>query len=373
MAGFSRLKTRNEGGHDTMSGFLSRMAKIPLLTHEEEIKLSRQIQHWRPIALAEAQLLKAKKPATQGAVLELIRDAIAQGGDIELSLCPEKNPTSWAKWVTDDGAMNSTVDYVFVSRAGLRARQRMMETNIRLVVSIARKFSNRGLEFEDLIQEGGIGLSSAADKFEPAKGWKFSTYAYWWIRQGMARAIHNDSRLMRLPIHACELLQSWQKVAEEYKRKEGDYPTVAQAMAIMYPDDPAKQGRQAAKIIELRVLAATPTSLDAPVSGGSNDSEPSSFGDFVESPLPGPEESLEIEAMRAALDDILQILTTQERRIIEVRKAPEGGVRPISLKKLGEEFGVSRERIRQIEAAALRKLTRRRESPRLRAYAELVR
>lgn len=372
MAGFSRLKTRNEGGHDTMSDFLSRMAKIPLLTHEEEIKLSRQIQHWRPIALAEAHLLRRSKPVTQGAVLELIRDAIAAGGDIELSLCPEKNPTSWAKWATKDGAMDSTVDYAFVSRAGLRARQRMMESNIRLVVLVARKFASRGLEFEGLIQEGGIGLSSAADKFEPAKGWKFSTYAYWWIRQGMTRAIHNDSRLMRLPIHACELLQSWQKVAEEYKRRNGgDYPTVAQAMAIMYPGDPGLQAKQAAKITELRVLAATPTSLDAPVSGGSNDGEPSSFGDFVESPLPGPEESLEIEAMRSALDDILQILTTQERRIIEVRKASEG--RPISLKKLGAEFGVSRERIRQIEAAALRKLTRRRESPRLRAYAELVR
>jgi len=248
--------------------------------------------------------------------------------------------------------------FTTVKRAASESEKRLIEANLRLVVSVAKKYTGHGIPFLDLIQEGNIGLFRAVDKFQYRKGYKFSTYAHWWIRQSITRAIADQSRTIRIPVHMVEIINKLFKtirsLAQEYGR-EPSYDEIGRAMDI--PSE---------KVREVLKLSRIPLSLEAPV-GEEGDSD---LGDFVEdrSTMP-PAEAASRELLKAQLIKVLSELSDRERRVLLLRFGLEDD-RPRTLEEVGKEFNVTRERIRQIEAKALRKLRHPSRSRKLKDYLE---
>ncbi len=241
---------------------------------------------------------------------------------------------------------------------GDAARAHLIQANLRLVVSVAKKYSGRGLSFLDLIQEGNIGLMKATDKFDYHRGFKFSTYATWWIRQAITRAISDQSRTIRLPVHVGETINRVKKTSHRLQQileREPTYAEVARAMSVT--DD---------KVRQVLDVARHPVSLEAPVG-----SEGDAFlGDFIEDEsMPAPLELASQQLLRAQIGDALEKLTDRERRIIVLRYGLDDG-QFRTLEEVGRDFGITRERIRQIEAKALRKLRQPATSTRLQGYLD---
>ncbi|MEH2319044.1 RNA polymerase sigma factor, RpoD/SigA family [Nostoc sp.] len=301
---------------DMVRTYLREIGRVPLLTREQEIVYGKQVQQM--MTLIDAKEALAKK------------------------LHREPNMSEWA-----DQVEQSETEVQQTVAQGKRAKQKMIEANLRLVVAIAKKYQKRNMEFLDLIQEGTLGLERGVEKFDPTRGYKFSTYAYWWIRQAITRAIAQQGRTIRLPIHITEKLNKIKKVQRELAQTLGRSPT------------PAEIGKELelepAQIREYLNMARQPVSLDVRV-GENQDTE---LQEMLEDDGPSPEYYTNQEFLRQDLNNLLAELTPQQREVVALRFGLEDG-NEMSLAKVGERLSLSRERVRQLEHQALAHLRRRR-------------
>ena len=260
--------------------------------------------------------------------------------------------------LTPDEEIQLALDIKDGGPKGDRAKQRLSEANLRLVVSIAKRYVGRGMQFLDLIQEVNLGLIKAVEKFDHTKGFKFSTYATWWIRQAITRAIADQARTIRIPVHMVETINKVKKVSSQLLHENGHEPTADEiAERLDMPVD---------KVREIMRVAQEPVSLETPI----GEEEDSHLGDFIpDDEAPVPAEAASQTLLKEQLAEVLKTLTPREEKVLRLRFGLEDG-RPRTLEEVGKEFNVTRERIRQIEAKALRKLRHPSRSKKLRDFLD---
>jgi RNA polymerase nonessential primary-like sigma factor len=364
-------KNTNRRTTDLVRLYLQEIGRVRLLRRDEEVSEAQKVQRYMRLLDLRAEFAKQGDDAIDrfvnlidahdrlasklGHRPSLERWAAAGGvavSDLKPSLTAGKQ--RWAEL-----AGFSVKELEQIQAQGNRAKEHMIKANLRLVVSVAKKYQNRGLELLDLIQEGTLGLERAVEKFDPTKGYRFSTYAYWWIRQGITRAIATQSRTIRLPVHITEKLNKIKKAQRKISQEKGRTATI-EDIGLELEMTP-EQVRE--------VLLRVPRSVSLEIKvGKEKDTE---LGDLLETEETSPEEVLMREALQRDLQQLLADLTSRERDVIRMRFGLGDG-HPYSLAEIGRALELSRERVRQIEAKALQKLRQPKRRNRVRDYLEAL-
>ena len=310
---------------DPVRMYLKEIGKVPLLSAEEEIELAQKMEDGA-VATEKIEILTERMKDADEAEVQEIKDEIKK--------------------------LQRDVD------RGGDAKKRLAEANLRLVVSIAKRYVGRGMLFLDLIQEGNLGLIKAVEKFDYRKGYKFSTYATWWIRQAITRAIADQARTIRIPVHMVETINKLIRVSRQLLQELGREPSPEEiAEEMNMPVD---------RVREILKISQEPVSLETPI----GEEEDSHLGDFIKDDnVPVPAEAAAFTLLKEQLEEVLGTLTDREQKVLTLRFGLEDG-RARTLEEVGKEFNVTRERIRQIEAKALRKLRHPSRSRKLKDYLE---
>lgn len=328
---------------DPVKVYLKEIGRVPLLSGDEEIRLALDILDGNK-AIEEKKEKFAK-------ICEIEDDKEFSSDEKRIWLTQTKDALP-----TEQRIELRNLETAI--RKGERAKQRLSEANLRLVVSIAKRYVGRGMQFLDLIQEGNLGLIKAVEKFDHTKGFKFSTYATWWIRQAITRAIADQARTIRIPVHMVETINKVKKVSSQLLHQNGHEPTADEISEAL--DMPVE------KVREIMRVAQEPVSLETPI----GEEEDSHLGDFIpDEDAPVPAEAASHTLLKEQLSAVLGSLTPREEKVLRLRFGLEDG-RPRTLEEVGHEFEVTRERIRQIEAKALRKLRHPSRSKKLRDFLD---